>query len=227
MSNISEKGGLSQEGLKLIACTTMLIDHIGAALLPGLFFLRIIGRLAFPIYCFLLAEGVHHTRHPGRYCFRLFIGMVLAEYPFDALFFGKWTWAHQSVMVTLLLAFLMARCMKKVTPVWGKLLLIFPFALAAEWLHTDYGGLGVAMVALFVLTRELPGRTVYQALGLIVLCICDAGLTSIQVLCAFAMVPIAFYSGCKRSTNPAVQWAFYLFYPGHLAVLLVIARLLF
>ena len=54
---MDKKTGLSQEGLKLIACVTMLIDHIGAAFVPSMLWLRVVGRIAFPIYCFLLAEG--------------------------------------------------------------------------------------------------------------------------------------------------------------------------
>ena len=63
----------SQEGLKILACVTMLLDHIGAVFMPTMatyslyYALRIIGRLAFPIYCFLLAEGVAHTKNPVKY----------------------------------------------------------------------------------------------------------------------------------------------------------------
>ena len=56
---------LPQEGLKLIACAAMLLDHIGAVFCSGIG-LRIIGRIAFPIYCFLLAEGIHYTREPRK-----------------------------------------------------------------------------------------------------------------------------------------------------------------
>ena len=60
----SPKSGISQEGLKLMACVTMLIDHIGAIFFPYISWFRIIGRISFPIYCFLLAEGIHYTRSP-------------------------------------------------------------------------------------------------------------------------------------------------------------------
>lgn len=84
------KRGLSQETLKIIACVTMLLDHIGATFCPGIG-LRIVGRIAFPIYCFLLAEGVHYTHSPKKYGLRLLIGALLSEIPFDLLFFGELT----------------------------------------------------------------------------------------------------------------------------------------
>lgn len=112
-----KKSGLSQEMLKIIACVTMLIDHVGATVVESQFFvtpfdgiyylyfaMRIIGRVAFPIYCFLLAEGAHYTHDPRRYALRLFVGALLSEPGFDFALFGGWTWEHQSVMVTLLLA---------------------------------------------------------------------------------------------------------------------------
>ena len=55
-----EKRGLSQEALKAIACVTMLLDHIGSIFVSG-YTLRIIGRIAFPIFCFLMAEGAYYT----------------------------------------------------------------------------------------------------------------------------------------------------------------------
>ena len=99
-----EKKGLSQEALKSIACITMLLDHIGATMVRG-YTLRIIGRIAFPIFCFLMAEGAYHTKNPRKYCLRLMIGMLLSELPFDLAFRLKPTWEYQCVMVTLLLGF--------------------------------------------------------------------------------------------------------------------------
>ena len=109
----------SQEGLKILACVTMLLDHIGAVFMPSYanyslyYALRIVGRLAFPIYCFLLAEGVAHTKNPVKYGLRLLLGVFLAEVPFDLAFSGGIDWGSQSVMVTLILGFGMALIMNK------------------------------------------------------------------------------------------------------------------
>lgn len=225
-----EKKGISQEGLKLIACVTMLIDHIGAVLMPHMMGLRVIGRLSFPIYCFLLAEGITHTRNPKKYALRLGIGALLAEIPFDLLFFGELTLAHQSVMITLLLGLLMV--------VWSRKMgnFMLPFAVcffAAEFLGTDYGGFGVALIGLFALTRELPHRHLIQLIGMTVTmlmlnsaAIPIAGLrVPIQLFAVPAMLPICLYSGRKATTNVWTQRVFYLFYPVHLAVLLAIVSL--
>lgn len=209
---------LSQEGLKLIACVTMLIDHIGAVFFPQNLWLRIIGRLAFPIYCFLLAEGARHTKNPAKYALRLFIGLLLSEIPFDLALYGQISFAHQSVMLTLLLAFLMALCMKKL-PQWGKVLIVIPYYFAAELLHTDYGGLGIVMAAIFIISRELPEPMVIQTAGLALINLAYFSTSFIQPFATAAMIPISLYSGKKSSSGKLLQWAFYLFYPAHLLIL--------
>lgn len=221
----TQSSGLSQEGLKLIACASMLLDHIGAALAPGALWLRIIGRIAFPIYCFLLVEGVHHTRHPGRYALRLAVGMVLSELPFDMLFYGGWTWDHQSVMVTLLLAFGMALAMRNTKSPLVKLLAVAAAAVLAELLRTDYAGFGILVAALFVLVRDSEFRLLLLALGLPTLALLT-GNADIELFYVGAVIPIAFYSGRKATASPVVQWAFYLFYPAHLAALWGVQQLM-
>ena len=215
---------LSQEALKLLACGLMLLDHIGAVLLPSLG-LRLIGRLAFPIFCFLLSEGASHTRNPRRYGLRLLIAMVLSELPFDLLFYGRPSWAHQNVMVTLLLAFLAIQAVDRCKGLW-KLTAMVPFVLLAELLRADYGGVGVCMVLLFHLTRQRPKKLMLQLAGLLAL---NAMLPSakfygipIQLFAAAALVPIGLYSGQKATRSPAIQWGFYLFYPLHLTLLWLI-----
>lgn len=253
------KIGLSQEGLKLIACVTMLMDHIGATLMYSAYLdacmvngvdmlgaamsreaeilygiyqmLRVIGRIAFPIYCFLLAEGVHYTRNPKKYALRLGIGALLSEIPFDLLFFGGITWAHSSVMVTLLIGFLYAEISKRTDKTVLKGLLAIPFVLAADLLGTDYGGTGVAMIALFVYSKDVPRCRLIQLIGTAVLCWLIGGAdiylgtirVPMEMFAIFALIPIFCYSGQKSARSCWIQWAFYLFYPVHLTTLLMIS----
>lgn len=223
-----EKKGISQEMLKLIACTAMLVDHIGAVLVPGNG-LRIIGRLAFPIFCFLLAEGAEHTKNPKKYGQRLLIGALLAEFPFDFMVYGSVSWQHQNVMVTLLVGYLMIQQIKKRSDPLLPLLIAF---LVAELLCSDYGGIGIAVIWLFAVTSGKPRELLLRTAGLAILfwCMDSVRVTvwglriPIQLFGVLAMIPIGLYSGKKLTSSRWIQWAFYLFYPVHMLVLLLVER---
>ena len=240
-----EKRGISQEGLKLIACITMFIDHVAATLVWNYYLeirsfelycfynaLRLIGRVAFPIFCFLLVEGAHYTRNPKKYAVRLAIGAVLAEIPFDIAFFDGITLAHSSVMVTLLLGFGMIQTMKKVEGFW-KFVVILPFYVAAELLGTDYGGLGIEVIAVLALTRGVKYEKLLQLLGLAMILMPGQAwnlgfmYANMEAFAVLAVIPIFCYSGKKLTGNKAVQWGFYLFYPVHIGVLCVLEWLMF
>ena len=244
------KKGISQEGLKLIACVTMLLDHIGATVvvrylqsIPGFDpqvyliyeLLRTVGRLAFPIYCFLLVEGAAHTRDPKKYGMRLAIGVLLAEIPFDLAFSytGRLPdWTMNSVMLTLLLGFGMLRCMDRTRGVW-KIACILPFYILAELLNTDYAGLGILIIAVFALTRGMPHEKLLCAVALW-LVIWPGGrqpmfnvMVNPEWFAILALIPIFCYDGRKLTKSKAVQWAFYLFYPVHMLALWAVETWIF
>lgn len=236
---MNKKRIIPQEALKLIACVTMLIDHFGASIVPTLpvpymvelyYVCRIIGRIAFPIYCFLLVEGMRHTRSAGKYILRLSIGILLAELPFDLLLEGGFSWGYQSVMVTLTLGAVMLVCMNKTKKKWLKLLLILPFAILAELAKCDYGGWGIAMIAVFALFDRFS----MQFVGVLLVSVCmpSAGINvfgvfiSCELAALLAMLPICCYSGRKLTHSRAVQWGFYLFYPVHLLILWLVLMFL-
>lgn len=248
--------GISQEGLKLIACLTMLIDHIGyeiiyplyssisivrstdtmaAHTLYNIYYLcRMVGRIAMPIFAFLLVEGFHHTRNRKKYALRLAVGAVLSEIPYNLVISGQMFWQQQSVMVTLLLGLLALMVMEKCHSLAWKPVAVLPFALLAEILMTDYGWAGVVLVALFELSRDLYGRNLVRTGGMIVLFhymssyVMQIGNFSIpmQVLGVLSMLFIANYDGRKLTKSKAVQWGFYLFYPMHLLILWAIGQML-
>lgn len=243
--------GISQEGLKLIACITMLIDHIGYEIIYPLYaqsaviykpdqlynvylVCRCIGRIAFPIFAFLLVEGIHHTRNRKKYMLRLILGAVLAEVPYNLMVSGKVFWLQQSVMVTLLLGFGAMICMEKCSALVWKPVAVIPFAVLAEAIMADYGWAGVVLIALFDLSREMYSPNLVRFGGMIVLFhymsshILWFGNFSlpIQVLGVLSLLFIANYDGRKLTGRKTVQWAFYLFYPVHLLILWGIGNVL-
>jgi len=248
-----KKLSVSQEGLKITASLTMLIDHIGAVLIYAAYLkawhaenyavsnaivpiyevMRVIGRIAFPIYCFLLVEGFHHTRNVKKYMKRLAVGMLLSEIPFDLAFSGSIDWTMSSVMVTLLLGCGMMLSMERARTVWWKLALMLPFGIAADLLGSDYGGHGIAIIAMLYLTRGIPKEKLWRTAAFAVLLWFGAevtvlGLTFPMELLGLVGVFLTFcYDGRKITKNKWVQWGFYLFYPVHILVLWIIKVLLY
>lgn len=218
---------LPQEGLKLIACVTMLLDHIGAAVYHSTA-LRIIGRVSFPIYCFLLAEGIRRTRSPQKYLLRLTMGALLAEIPFDLLFYGKLTLEAQNVMLTLFLGAAMLLAVQRTPqPVFRLLWIALACALAAL-LRTDYGCRGILLILLFSTTDHWLIRL--AGMGMLFLPSGYIRLFDLPIPMGLftlpALIPISLYGGRKLTRSRAVQLSFYLFYPAHLALLLAIKLLL-
>lgn len=225
---------LPQEVLKLLACVIMFLDHFAYLGFAGSYAteFRVIGRIAFPIFCFLLCQGFMHTRSREKYVLRLAIGAVLSEIPFNLMKTGEFfSLGHQSVMVTLLLAFAMAYLMEKTPNQLLKLLLLPVFCFLADVINTDYAAAGVLMVAVFLFTEKLPVKIPVKLLLQTALLIIPQLLMGgkkldimgihvpMQLFAVFAMVPIALYSGKKLTRCKAVQWGFYLFYPVHILIL--------
>lgn len=204
--------------LKLLAMVSMAIDHTGAILFQENEVLCIIGRLAFPVYCFLLAEGFVYTSSRRRYLTRMAVWGVVSEPVFDLAFYGTmWQPAHQNVFFTLFLGltalWLLERFFPQ-NPVLGMSLVLLPF-LAAELLLTDYGGFGILLIVLFYACR------CRRVVGLSAFALLNTGfsLTSswVQLAGGLAVVPLAFYNGKRGPKLPG--WLFYAFYPAHLLLL--------
>ena len=230
---MERKRGLSQEALKGIACVTMLMDHYAVVIHYSLW-LRVVGRLAFPIYCFLISEGVAHTRNEKKYLGRLLVMALLSEAVYDwVLYPGDSIWAHQNVLWTLLLGAAMIACMKRAGESPWRIGLMVPFALAAEGLGSSYGGWGIVMIALFWLTRETPRGNWLRLAGLAVINWSISSMhmsllglkVPVQAFGILAMIPIWAYSGEKRTGSKALAWGFYLFYPVHLLALYWLGQL--
>ena len=220
--------------LKLIAACTMFIDHMGYTLFPGVVWLRCIGRVAFPIFCFLIAEGCVHTHDRKKYALRLLVFALLSEIPFN-LMTGRAVWNpyDQNVLWTLLLGaavcWIMDGALKRRTvPIF---VLTGAAMVAAFWLLevfcTDYGGWGMLLVAMFYGVRRAPygqaAKMAAQAVGLAFFCIGVMGGVTIELWALTALVPIWLYNGQCGVSHKAVQYGFYAFYPVHILILSLIA----
>ena len=220
--------------LKLIAACTMFIDHMGYTLFPGVMWLRCIGRVAFPIFCFLIAEGCVHTHDRKKYALRLLVFAVLSEIPFN-LMTGRAVWNpyDQNVLWTLLagaaVCWLMDGALKRRTA--PAFVLTGAAMVAAFWLLevfcTDYGGWGMLLVAMFYGVRRAPygqaAKMAAQAVGLAFFCIGVMGGVTIELWALTALVPIWLYNGQRGFSHKAVQYGFYAFYPLHILILSLIA----
>ena len=219
--------------LKLIALVTMTVDHAAVALEVGTWYLpmREIGRIAFPIYCLLLAEGFRCTRNRTRDLLRLLGLFLLSEPVYDLTLRGAWPdWSNQNVLLTLAIG---------LSSVWlvdtaGKLLrrreealaVLAPLAclpglILAEVLRADYGYGGVLLVLCFYLFRERPALL---CLSVLVTMVFTIGFVEIYGI--IALLPILLYNGQRGIPlrGWAVKYAFYLYYPAHIAVLCLLQQ---
>ena len=206
----NNKVGIDAFTLKMIAAVTMLIDHTGYIFFPQYVFLRIIGRIAFPIFAFLIVEGFMHTRNVKKYIYRMIAFALITEIPFDFAFYGTVNWGHQNVLITFTLALLALYIDRQYSRKVG-IAAAFGLALLAEFIGSDYGMFGVIVVMMFYWNYDrFYNKLIFGTATLTLL------VSSYQIFDVMAMIPIGLYNGKK---GIGVKYFFYVFYPGHLLIL--------
>ena len=218
--------------IKLVAILTMMVDHMGVVFFPGQLWLRVVGRIAFPLFCFMLVEGFFHTKNKWRYLYRLVIFALISEFPFDLVNRGSSIWEQQSVMVTLSISLLVLILMDKIRnssiPATLRGMLQFvpvaAGAVLAYFAKTDYSFKGVLVIAALYLIYPLfqIERVAYILTGGILFFWEWMNKVS-RVFASLAFIPLFFYNGQK---GRSAKWLFYLFYPVHLLLIYGIIRLL-
>ncbi len=252
----TKTGTFSADMLKLTAMITMLIDHIGAGILEQLIIqvplstetyeilitidqvLRLIGRIAFPIYCFLLVQGFLHTKSRLKYAGNLLLFALLSEYPFDFIFSGGLDFSSSNVMFTLLIGLLTMWGIEKAgSNIFFQVLISAVGILTAAFLHTDYSWMGILLILslyflrvirfwqclfsfiLFFLALVFRSAVYYDSIWRSAL----RQLSSEYTL-VFSFWMMYRYNG-KRYLKRG-KYLFYSFYPVHLLLLGIIFRLI-
>lgn len=254
--------GLTSNKLKLIAIISMFIDHLAACCIERIMvaeniyvnltnpmameplawlyiIMRLIGRVAFPIFIFLLIQGMMYTRSRGKYIFRLFTFAIISEVPFDLAFMLTDAqvdsrrfieFSYQNVFFTLAigaLAIAALEYIRKGKPSFGwftgglflsdimSLSVIFAGAALSFFLKTDYGYLGFLAIIVMWIFKEKPlqGATIMCSVLL---------LSDISEITAFlSLVPVTMYN---KKRGRSCKYLFYVFYPAHLIFLWILCR---
>lgn len=235
-------GGITANMLRLIAILLMISDHVWATFMTFGDWMTYLGRLAFPIFAFQLAEGFVHTKNVKKYALRLGIFALVSEFPFNLFYSSRWfNPYHQNVLFTFLLGLaamvVIDKIKKEKTAKSITLGVLFLALLAAASVITfpDYGFTGFATILLFYLFRDFPFAWLAQAVGMVLLHIVffdglvlpftlfgHAFEFPTQGFAVLALLPIWAYGGKKGKSNKFIQFGSYAFYPVHMIILYLI-----
>ena len=220
---------LSGSALKCIALITMIIDHVGFHLLrgsniillhaPGFsltldFLMRKVGRVSFPIYCFLLTEGFLHTHDRRKYGRNLMLFAIISEIPWNLEHTGTLFYPEQNVFFTLFFGYMGLCCTESLKEQPRRqLAALLLLLLVVLGFNADYGVKGFGLILLLYLLRE---QKILQA----VLGTCFLTSTWVGGL---AFIPINLYNGERGFIRGRIlKYAFYAAYPLHILVIWLI-----
>lgn len=221
--------------LKHLAIVTMVVDHIGVVLLPDWFILRVIGRLSFIIFCFLLAEGVVFTRHRPKYAVRLLLLALLSIVPFSYAKYGVWLYFEDLnvffvLSSSVMMLALFDLCKNKPFEYVYKILIVILFGVVGYMVGFEYNFYGYALVACFYQFRGnniavgcATTAVTLVALPLFKILVCSdqpikaLGYSMVEAIGLLSLLFIFAYNGERGKQLP--KWFYYLFYPVHLGIL--------
>ncbi len=231
--------------LKLLAAVTMLIDHAGLLLFPGARWMRVVGRIAFPLYAYFIAEGFRYTHDRKRYFLQIFLLGAACQVVYTiadgTLYLG--------ILITFSFSILLLALAREMCAAWqgdgtalGQWLTDHGFATAARrsltttaffvttillallttLVRVDYGFCGILVPLAAYLPQKPAVRKLAFAGMLLVLSAYQWMLGDhVQVWCLLAMIPLCLYNG--KPGKHRLKWFFYIFYPAHMAILYLLS----
>lgn len=205
--------------LKVIALFTMFIDHFGAIFQHNILTYRIVGRLAFPIYCFLLVEGYFHTSDVKKYAKRLLMFALISEIPFDLAFYNRIGFEHQNIFFTLFLGLITIYILenKEEKYNFNKSAIILSACIVAIIFNVDYNAIGIIYILLFYHTRYFEKLKRFKLVGLGMFAV-NFMSSWVQQFSLLALPFMYFYNGRLGTKNKFIQIFFYVAYPLHLII---------
>ena len=228
----NKKFGLTNNQLKIIACISMLIDHLGVGIFPGVPILRIIGRLAFPIFAYMIAEGCRYTKNKVKY-----LGTILAmATAFQIVYFVFMNDLYQGILVTFSLSIAIIFSLEaisssdnpthKLLGFVGLTAALFigigcPIIFKSEGFKIDYSAWGIFLPVLIYFAPRKWGKLAVSA---ILLSLMSVYSDSLQWWSLISVALLALYNGERGKVK--MKYFFYIFYPAHLVIIYIIMFLM-
>jgi hypothetical protein len=222
--------------IKILACLLMFIDHIGWIFFPQIIFLRLIGRLSFPLFAFLLTEGFRHTRNVEKYLMRLAIFACLSQ---PIYYYVELVQHQQTYNLNIFFAlFLGLSAIYLYNSIGNKnlgFIVILVISVISEWTSVDYGFYGIFIIFFFWLynvKKDPKSLIIAQVLVTLVAIIYSVSHNLmfdkpindwlfVKVYALFSIPIVMFYNG---QLGPKLKYLFYVFYPAHLLILVLIKQ---
>lgn len=234
---------LSANALKIIALVSMTIDHTGLLLMDNNKLMRNFGRLAFPIFAYMIAEGCRYTKNKRKYFLRIFVLGLLCQ----TVYYIAEKNTDQGILMTfsvsILLSYAVLWAQNKIresSEDTGHINKILPWLLAAalillaavisgeirllpggRYLSFDYGFYGMLLPVLIVFGRDEKQKLLLAAAGMILTAISMGGF---QWYSLAALIPLACYNGQRGKWN--MKYLFYIYYPLHMVVIYGLSMLI-
>lgn len=211
--------------LKSIAIISMITDHIAVLLwkygLPewGYNIMRSIGRLAFPIFCFLLVEGFINTKSFCRYLTRMVGVAVLSQIPYNLLAYGSIIGGRFNVLftfsVTLLVLYILSKCdIKKIWGIIGVGIAVMAGIFITYGLNFEYSYKCILLAVVFYYSGKKFENSVFKFVAAAAILATNSGMIEL-----FALVSLIFINAYDGEKGKFPKWFGYGFYPLHLLVL--------
>lgn len=226
---------LNRNHIKIIAVVSMLIDHIGVLFFPEMVCFRIIGRIAFPLFAFFIAEGFFYTKNKHKYLWLLIFFAVVAIYPYY-LFTGYWfkfnilfTFAFSVIIMLLIEKIMTSKNLDKFAYSFLLALLLLFISLLSMLNILNYGIFGVILPVLLWLTKKNKALQLTVFVFVLILqsfeiMLFNSFIIPTQIFSLLAVIIVLFYNGQKGKLD--LKYFFYLFYPLHFIILWCINYLL-
>lgn len=214
--------------IKIIALIAMTFDHIGFYLMGNYIPFRIIGRLAFPLFAFMISEGAKYTKNKLKYFLRIFILGIICQIFYTALV-GTF---YLNILITLSLSILIIFSIEFSKKANNKFSFLIPIAVSSAIIlidyflanvikpvgyHLDYSVLGVFLPVIIFIFKNYKLKILATSIGLILL---SLSMNHIQFWCLLALIPLMLYN--QKAGKYRLKWLFYIYYPLHLGIIYII-----